>query len=94
MQNYRTVYSRGTNRIPTTYWRVERVYRTTFRTVAYIRVAGRTVEDEMDRARSIHHHEPSDIARRIAHRRFPDFATCVTPAEYEQWRRWTRHVRS
>jgi len=88
MQTERRVYHAGTIPIPTTYWRVERVYRTSMRTVGYIRVAGRTVAREMDAARSIVHHEPICIARRMAGRRYPNFATCVTEISYEEYRRY------
>ena len=93
MQETESRYHPGWIPIPTSYWRVERVFPTSFRTVAYIRVPGAVVGREMDEARSIHHHEPYDVARRIAQSRFPDWAICVTGATMEQWRRWVRSHR-
>lgn len=86
----RRVYHRGWIPIPTTYWRVETVRHGRFVTIGYIMVRGSRVAAEMDRARSIVHHEPSDIAQRMAYTRWPTQAQCVTPATRAQMLRWRR----
>ena len=84
----RRVYHRGWIPIPTTYWRVEDL--STQRTIGYIMLPGATVSREMDRARSIVHHEPYDIVHRIARSRWPGrwiWVTQSTRAHMVRWRR-------
>ena len=87
----RRVYHRGWIPIPTTYWVVQTIRRERFVTLGYIMVRGSTVAAEMDAARSIVHHEPSDIARRIAARRWPESQYVGQVSRAQAVRYWRTH---
>lgn len=66
-------YWKGTKPIPDTCWLVETVDRKTdsFKKVGKVSVSGKLVAHEMDVHRSIKDYMPSDIAKKVARRKFP-----------------------
>ena len=71
-------YWKGTKPISDTCWLVETMKgRTGFRKLGRIRVSGKLVGREMDAHRSIKGYEPVNIAREMAHQKFPNIDTLI-----------------
>jgi len=75
-------YHKGTIPIPDSKWKVYTIAKDgiSFKYLGEIFVSGKTVSKEMDARKSIKGYEPYDIAKQIAHKKFPK----ANPIEVER----------
>lgn len=78
-------FHKGTKPIPSTRWKVFTTAkdRIGFVEVGWVFVAGKRVAREMDEHKSIHGYMPVDIARKIAHRKYPKVNPIIVEQIYE-----------
>lgn len=77
-QNVTCYFSEGTELIPDTVWKVETIVNDEFVELGTVEVSGKFVSDEMNAHLSIKGYEPSDIAQKLAEKKFPNANQIVT----------------